>query len=301
MRWEEFKTNIDTLSKYITYVKNNIKILAPIQGQYKNEILDAIGSINIKTYNKEFERIKTNYKKLIYRDAAKKCATRTGNTRGGRKKKKRKKERRKTKKIQKGGFGFVEVPLFICLGWITLCFIKNCIVDCGCGRPCGYLDQEARTRERIDQREIDSYNSREKFKNDKFALNVKKTINKALAKKNKKRRGKSRIRVNGLGDNIVVEGDGGDGEDNALALQMATDAQYYKDGIWSGDEHAAYLQEMAYKYPNMNRRIPNGVEVLTEEEYREKERQNEQAKKFSYAQDDGTRTGGPFSSLRRRT
>jgi len=88
---------------------------------------------------------------------------------------------------------------------------------------------------------------------------------------------------------------------------MATDAQYYKDGIWSGDEHAwsgdehaAYLQEMADKYPHMSRRIPNGVEVLTEEEYREKERQNEQAKKFSYAQDDGY-TGGPFSSLRRRT
>ena len=50
MIWDEFKTNIDTLPKYITYVKKNIKILAPIQGQYKDEILDAIGSINIKTY-----------------------------------------------------------------------------------------------------------------------------------------------------------------------------------------------------------------------------------------------------------
>ena len=298
MRWEEFKTNIDTLSKYITYVKNNIKILAPIQGQYKNEILDAIGSINIKTYNKEFERIKTNYKKLIYRDAAKKCATRTGNTRGGRKKKKRKKERRKTKKIQKGGFGFVEVPLFICLGSLALSFIGNCIVDCGCGRPCGCFHHEDAVVVRAAQREIDSYKSREKFKNDKFARNVKTTINKTLGKKKKKSRGKSRIRVSGLGDNIVVEGDG---EDKDLALQMATDAQYYKDGIWSGDEHAAYLQEMADKYPNMSRRIPNGVEVLTEDEYREKERQNEQAKKFSYAQDDGTHTGGPFSSLRRRT
>ena len=297
MRWEEFKTNIDTLSKYITYVKNNIKILAPIQGQYKNEILDAIGSINIKTYNKEFERIKTNYKKLIYRDAAKKCATRTGNTRGGRKKKKRKKERRKTKKIQKGGFGFAEVPLFICLGSLALSFIGNCIIDCGCGRPCGYLDQEARTRANIDERDIESERSSQEFYEKKFVDGVKTTINKTLGKKKKKSRGKSRIRVSGLGDNIVVEGDG---EDKALALQMATDAQYYKDGIWSGDEHAAYLQEMAYKYPNMNRRIPNGVEVLTEEEYREKERQNEQAKKFSYAQDDGTRTGGPFSSLRRR-
>jgi hypothetical protein len=300
MRWEEFKTNIDTLSKYITYVKNNIKILAPIQGQYKNEILDAIGSINIKTYNKEFERIKTNYKKLIYRDAAKKCATRTGNTRGGRKKKKRKKERRKTKKIQKGGFGFVEVPLFICLGWITLCFIKNCIVDCGCGRPCGCLDQEARTRARIDQRDIDSERSRQEFYEKKFADGVETTINEVLDKKHKKGRGKSRsrIRVRGLGGNIVVEGDG---EDKDLALQMATDAQLYNDGDWPGDKHAAYLQEMADKYPNMGRRNSNEVEVLTEEEYREKERQNEQAKKFSYAQDDGTRTGGPFSSLRRRT
>jgi len=299
MRWEEFKTNIDTLSKYITYVKNNIKILAPIQGQYKNEILDAIGSINIKTYNKEFERIKTNYKKLIYRDAAKKCATRTGNTRGGRKKKKRKKERRKTKKIQKGGFGFVEVPLFICLGWITLCFIKNCIVDCGCGRPCGCLDQEARTRARIDQRDIDSERSRQEFYEKKFADGVETTINEVLDKKHKKGRGKSRsrIRVRGLGGNIVVEGDG---EDKDLALQMATDAQLYNDGDWPGDKHAAYLQEMADKYPNMGRRNSNEVEVLTEEEYREKERQNEQAKKFSYAQDDGY-TGGPFSSLRRRT
>ena len=297
MRWEEFKTNIDTLSKYITYVKKNIKILAPIQGQYKNEILDAIGSINIKTYNKEFERIKTNYKKLIYRDAAKKCATRTGNTRGGRKKKKRKKERRKTKKIQKGGFGFVEVPLFICLGWITLCFIKNCIVDCGCGRPCGCLDQEARTRENIDKRDIENERSSQEFYEKKFVDGVKTTINKTLDKKKKKSRGKSRIRVSRLDDNIVIEGDG---EDKDLALQMATDAQYYKDGIWSGDEHAAYLQEMADKYPDMSRRIPNGVEVLTEDEYQEKERQNEQAKKFSYAQDDGTRTGGPFSSLRRR-
>ena len=208
MRWEEFKTNIDTLSKYITYVKNNIKILAPIQGQYKNEILDAIGSINIKTYNKEFERIKTNYKKLIYRDAAKKCATRTGNTRGGRKKKKRKKERRKTKKIQKGGFGFVEVPLFICLGWITLCFIKNCIVDCGCGRPCGCLDQEARTQANIDRRDIDSERSSQEFYEKKFVDGVKTTINKTLGKKKKKSRGKSRIRVSGLGDNIVIEGDG---------------------------------------------------------------------------------------------
>ena len=297
MRWEEFKTNIDTLSKYITYVKNNIKILAPIQGQYKNEILDAIGSINIKTYNKEFERIKTNYKKLIYRDAAKKCATRTGNTRGGRKKKKRKKERRKTKKIQKGGFGFVEVPLFICLGWITLCFIKNCIVDCGCGRPCGCLDQEARTQANIDRRDIDSERSSQEFYEKKFVDGVKTTINKTLGKKKKKSRGKSRIRVSGLGDNIVVEGDG---EDKDLALQMATDAQLYNDGDWPGDKHAAYLQEMADKYPNMGRRNSNEVEVLTEDEYREKERQNEQAKKFSYAQDDGTPPGGPFSSLRRR-
>jgi hypothetical protein len=297
MRWEEFKTNIDTLSKYITYVKNNIKILAPIQGQYKNEILDAIGSINIKTYNKEFERIKTNYKKLIYRDAAKKCATRTGNTRGGRKKKKRKKERRKTKKIQKGGFGFGEVPLFICLGSLALCFIGSCIVECGCCKPCGIVPSEDRIWSEIAQRDIDSYNSREKFKNDKFARNVKTTINKAIAKKNKKRRGKSRIRVSGLGDNIVVEGDG---EDKAIALQMATDAQYYNDGDWSGDTHAAYLQEMADKYPNMDRRNPNGVEVLTEDEYQENQRQNEKERERSYREDDGPAPGGPFSSLRRR-
>ena len=160
MIWNEFKTNIDTLPKYITYVKKNIKILAPIQGQYKNEILDAIGSINIKTYNKEFERIKTNYKKLIYRDAAKKCATRTGNTRGGRKKKKRKKERRKTKKIQKGGFGFGEVPLFICLGSIALCFIGSCIVECGCCKPCGIVPSGDRIWSKIAQREIDSTKSK---------------------------------------------------------------------------------------------------------------------------------------------
>lgn len=278
-------------------LKKNIKILAPIQGQYKNEILDAIGSINIKTYNKEFERIKTNYKKLIYRDAAKKCAMRTGNTRGGRKKKKRKKERRKTKKIQKGGFGFGEVPLFICLGSLALCFIGSCIVECGCCKPCGIVPSGDIILSEIAKRDIDSYNSREKFKNDKFARNVKKTINKALAKKNKKRRGKSRTRVSGLGDNIVVEGDG---EDKALALEIAANAQYYNRGDWPGDKHAEYLQKMTEKYPDMNRRKSNGVEVLTEEEYREKEIQNEQAKKFSYAQDDGTHTGGPFSSLRRR-
>ena len=294
MRWEEFKTNIDTLSKYITYVKKNIKILAPIQGQYKNEILDAIGSINIKTYNKEFERIKTNYKKLIYRDAAKKCATRTGNTRGGRKKKKRKKERRKTKKIQKGGFGFGEVPLFICLGSLALCFIGSCIVECGCCKPCGIVPSKDKIWSEIAQRDIDSYNSREKFKNDKFARNVKKTINKALA--NKKRRGKSRIRVSGLGDNIVVEGDG---EDKALALQIAADAQYYNNGDLSGDIHAAYLQKIADKYPNMGRRNSNEVEVLTDKEYREKERQNKIERERSNREDDGY-TGGPFSSLRRR-
>jgi len=297
MRWEEFKTNIDTLPKYITYVKKNIKILAPIQGQYKDEILDAIGSINIKTYNKEFERIRTNYKKLIYRDTAKKCATRTGNTRGGRKKKKSKKERRKTKKIQKGGFGFTELPLFICLGSLALCFIGSCIVECGCCKPCGILPSEDRIWSKIYQRDIDSYNSREKFKNDKFARKVKKKIKNALAKKNKKRRGKSRTHVSGLRDNIVVEGDG---EDKDLALQMATDAQYYKDGIWSGDKHAAYLQEMADKYPNMSRRIPNGVEVLTEDEYQENEIQNEKERERSYREDDGRYTGGPFSFFRKR-
>jgi len=297
MRWEEFKTNIDTLPKYITYVKKNIKILAPIQGQYKNEILDAIGSINIKTYNKEFERIKTNYKKLIYRDAAKKCATRTGNTRGGRKKKKRKKERRKTKKIQKGGFGFGEVPLFICLGSIALCFIGSCIVECGCCKPCGIVPSEDRIWSEIAKRDIDSYNSREKFKNDKFARNVKKTINKALTKKNKKRRGKSRTRVSGLDDNIVVEGDG---EDKALALEIAANAQYYNNGDLPGYIIAAHLQEMADKYPNMGRINPNEVEVLTEGEYQENQRQNEKERERSYREDDGPAPGGPFSSLRRR-
>tara|TARA_B110000858_G_scaffold65731_1_gene76183 strand:- start:246 stop:1142 length:897 start_codon:yes stop_codon:yes gene_type:complete len=297
MRWEEFKTNIDTLPKYITYVKKNIKILAPIQGQYKNEILDAIGSINIKTYNKEFERIKTNYKKLIYRDAAKKCATRTGNTRGGRKKKRRKKERRKTKKIQKGGFGFGEVPLFICLGSIALCFIGSCIVECGCCKPCGIVPSGDRIWSEIALREFANKESKKKFYNKKFACDVKTTINKTLDKKKKKSRGKSRIRVSGLGDNIVVEGDG---EDTAIALQMATDAQYYNDGDWSGDTHAAYLQEMTDKYPNMDRRNPNGVEVLTEDEYQENQRQNEKERERSYREDDGPAPGGPFSSLRRR-
>ena len=159
-------------------LKKNIKILAPIQGQYKNEILDAIGSINIKTYNKEFERIKTNYKKLIYRDAAKKCAMRTGNTRGGRKKKKRKKERRKTKKIQKGGFGFGEVPLFICLGSLALCFIGSCIVECGCCKPCGIVPSGDIILSEIALREFANKESKKKFYNKKFARDVKTTINK---------------------------------------------------------------------------------------------------------------------------
>tara|TARA_B110000211_G_C14068749_1_gene548918 strand:- start:2051 stop:2530 length:480 start_codon:yes stop_codon:yes gene_type:complete len=154
-----------------------------------------------------------------------------------------------------------------------------------------------------DKREIESERSSQESYNKKYARDVKTTINKTLDKKKKKSRGKSRIRVSGLGDNIVVEGYG---EDKDLALQMATDAQYYKDGIWSGDEHAwsgdehaAYLQEMADKYPHMSRRIPNGVEVLTEDEYQENEIQNEKERERSYREDDGY-TGGPSSYLRRR-
>ena len=294
MRWEEFKKNIDTLPKYITYVKKNIGNLAPIQ-QYKDEVFDAIRSINIKTYKKELERIRKNYKKLIYRDAAKKCATRTGKTRGGRKKKKR--ERRKTKKIQEGGFGFGEVPLFICLGSIALCFIGSCIVEGGCCKPCGIVPSEDRIWNDIARRKFVNKESTEKFYNKKFADDVGEKIKKALAKKKKKSRGKSRIRVSGSHGNIVVEGDG---EDKDIAEQMAINAQYYNSGYWSGDIHAEYLQEMAEKYPDMDRRTPNGVEVLTEDEYQENERQNEKERERSYQEDDSGYTGGPFSPLRRR-
>ena len=57
---------------------------------------------------------------------------------------------------------------------------------------------------------------------------------------------------------------------------------------------------MAEKYPDMDRRTPNGVEVLTEDEYQENERQNEKERERSYQEDDSGYTGGPFSPLRRR-
>jgi len=311
MSWLEFKKYINTREKYLAFVKKNLK-MAPIPIKLEGKFFNLIDSIDKGTYDKEFERIKANYSKLIVSSVAKTCAIRKGKTRGGKtrggKTRGGRKKKRKTKKIQKGGFDFSVLVLFICLGATALSCIGSCIIDCGCCKPCGILPSDEKIWGKIAKRSMDTEIHRKQWDNAKFSKNLGKTI-KRYTGKNGRRRSTSSIRVTHVSNpeddpSIVLAYDGvenptdEDKKDLETAKRMAQNASYYSEGDLDGWVHADFLEQMRNKYKDkLHLKNTNPVPVLKKSEYDKEERQNKAARQRSYFDDDGRK--GSFSPFGR--
>jgi hypothetical protein len=86
--------------------------------------------------------------------------------------------------------------LYITLGGIALCFIGNCIIECGCSRPCGILPSDERGDQERRQARIEYNEEERKWYKARKGRHISENIEKhTKINKGQGRRGKSPVRV----------------------------------------------------------------------------------------------------------